>query len=91
MSDSRQSIPRRWPWLLLAAGALAATGGIAYAVLRSDPTTPPLPPEPAEATAGQVNRMCVACHALAPPEIFPRSEWRRKVARVDGLLPADPS
>ena len=91
MSDNRPSSPRRWLWLLLAA-AVAATGGIAYAVLAPGPTAlPPLPPEPAEATAEQVNRLCVACHAFPPPGVFPRSEWRRKVGQMYDFFHADPS
>ncbi|HET6575121.1 MAG TPA: VCBS repeat-containing protein [Fimbriiglobus sp.] len=92
MSDNRSSSPRRWPWLLATAVAVAATGGVAYAVLWPDPTTlPPLPPEPPEATAEEVHRVCAACHTYPPPDSFPRSDWRKEVTQGYEFFHQDPS
>src|SRR6267378_3627489 len=47
----------------------------------------PAPEEPAkapavkEATTEQVHQFCGACHLYPPPDTFPRSDWRREVAR----------
>lgn len=76
---------RRVPnlWLMLAGLALAGSAG-AYAYFST--AAPPadenaLRPEPAEATAEQVHRVCAACHAYPTPDSFPRSAWRKEVIR----------
>ncbi len=38
-----------------------------------------MPPQPPEATAEEVHRLCAACHAYPPPDTFPRSAWRKEV------------
>jgi hypothetical protein len=42
-----------------------------------------MPGEPREASAEQVHRFCgTACHAYPPPDVFPRSAWRREVKQA---------
>jgi hypothetical protein len=48
-------------------------------------------PEPAEATAEEVHRICAACHAYPPPESFPRSAWRKEVKQGYDFFHKDPS
>jgi hypothetical protein len=95
MSDNLSPAPRRSlkRWLLGAAVALAVSGGLAYAVFIPKPAAPPvvLPPEPAEATAEEVHRLCGACHAYPPPDSFPRSAWRKEVKQGYDFFHQDPS
>lgn len=83
--SANRSPARRWIiWAVVLVAALAASGGIAYAVLAPKPpaAAPPpleLPPEPPEATSEEVHRLCGACHAYPPPDTFPRSAWRKEV------------
>src|SRR5215471_15705121 len=68
-------------WLLVAAAVVLA-GGVAYALFSAGPAGAPPPvmrPDPAEATAEEVHRLCAACHAYPPADTFPRSAWRKEV------------
>ncbi len=68
-------------------------GGAGYLLLaRPAPEPPPaaMPPASAEATAEQVRRFCGACHAYPPPEVFPRSAWRKEVKQGYDFLHKDP-
>jgi hypothetical protein len=80
MSDTRKRSARTW--LVTAAAAAVVTGGVAYAVLTPPSAAAPqlsLPPEPAEATAEEVHRICAACHAYPPADTFPRADWLKEV------------
>jgi hypothetical protein len=78
---------RRLVWLGLFAVVAATAGGVAC-VVSSDPPSPAepgpvlLPPEPPEAAADDVHRMCGACHAYPPADTFPRAHWRKEVAQA---------
>jgi hypothetical protein len=82
MSGVPSRAARRWmiPATIL---VLAVAGGaIAYWVLT--PATPAflrieMRPEPVEASAEEVHRLCAACHAYPPADSFPRSAWRKEV------------
>ena len=36
---------------------------------------------PAEASASDVRRVCIACHAVPDPDTFPRAHWRKEIAQ----------
>jgi hypothetical protein len=40
-----------------------------------------LAPLPPEASAGDVRRFCIACHAVPDPDTFPRAHWRKEIAQ----------
>jgi hypothetical protein len=70
------------PWAVLLALALPAG---------CDRGGAPSPPTAAaalavEADAGQVRRLCSACHAFPPPDTFPRSAWREEVVRAYAFI-----
>jgi hypothetical protein len=66
--------------------SVAAVGGVAgYLALAGPPEKPPvvvLPPAAPEASADQVQHFCGACHAVPPPDSFPRSAWRKQVRQA---------
>jgi FG-GAP-like repeat/FG-GAP repeat len=69
-------------------------GSLAYAVAAAQPAgepTPQLRPEPPEAPAEEVHRLCAACHAYPPPDSFPRSAWRKEVKQGYDFFYKDPS
>jgi hypothetical protein len=99
MSDP-QVPPRRAArlWPLAAVAAVAVFGGLTYSAFsperaaeREEPQALPVGPEPAEASAEDVHRICAACHAYPPPETFPRSAWRKEVKQGYDFFHQDPS
>ena len=75
-----------WRLAFLAVVVVAAALGVAgYFALAASPEKPPvvtLPPAPPEASADQVQEFCSACHAVPPPDSFPRSAWRKQVRQA---------
>ncbi len=96
MSDTPRPATRRWTalWCLVGAVTVAMAGVLGYAVVAPRPAAAPrLPemlPEPPEATAEQVHRLCAACHAYPPPDTFPRSAWRKEVKQGYDFFLQDP-
>jgi hypothetical protein len=68
---------------LVVAGLLAAAAGVAaYRHYAADTDAPPsvyVPPAGAGDTAQQVQTFCGACHAVPPPDSFPRWAWKEQV------------
>ena len=94
MSDNRRRLPRRSLMLWGLVAAVAVAGGLAYAAFAPERDTAPavtMPPEPPEATAEEVHRLCAACHAYPPPDTFPRSAWRKEVQQGYDFFHQDPS
>jgi hypothetical protein len=76
--------PWKWPKRVAVLLTLAVIGGgLWYIVLRPDAPHEPVPEAPApraEAPYEEVQRFCgTACHAVPPPDSFPRSAWRKEV------------
>src|SRR5450755_1698366 len=75
-----------WRLCVLAAVAVAMALGVAgYFALAASPEKPPavtLPPAAPEASTEQVQEFCSACHAVPPPDSFPRSAWRKQVRQA---------
>ena len=90
----RRGVARAWLWLFALAAIVAAAGGGAYFLLRPRPEPAPevgLRPEPTEATAEEVHRVCGACHTYPPADTFPRFAWRKEVKQGYDFLYKDPS
>jgi hypothetical protein len=86
--NNNPSQPSRWSatqWLTVVALVVVAgvvMSAIANALLWPKPAAAPpvaMRPEPAEATAEEVHRLCGACHAYPPADTFPRFAWRKEV------------
>jgi FG-GAP-like repeat len=60
--------------------ALLGTGALALSLAA---VTRPAPPPSQEA---MVQRTCAICHLLPPPEILPKSAWKRVVRDMTGLI-----
>jgi cytochrome c5 len=92
MSDNLRPRLRRSLALGLLVAAVVASGGLGFAVFALKPAAdPPVRPEPPEATAEAVHRLCGACHAYPPPDTFPRSAWRHEVKQGYDLFHKDAS
>jgi len=98
MGETRPT-DRLFKKLMLWVTGLAVVGlGVAgYLMVAAAPDETPvvsLLPAPREASAEQVRVFCGACHATPPPDIFPRSAWRKQVKQGydffrDSNLPLD--
>jgi hypothetical protein len=88
------SRPRSWFFwgsavaVLLLMAALSAAGYLCFAAPKEKPPVVTLPPETAEATDAQVRQFCGACHAVPPPDSFPRSLWRKQIRQAYDLFRA---
>jgi hypothetical protein len=102
MTDGRsdERIPSRCPRRRAIGAALVLTGvALASCSVRPPDAAPPAadppPAAPREASAEQVRHFCgTACHTYPPPDVFPRSAWRREVKQAydffrDSTLPID--
>ncbi len=91
---ARFSPRTRWLLAALALAVLGTAGGLAYALRgpgSAAATAVARRPEPAEATAEEVHRLCGACHAYPPPDTFPRAAWRKEVHQGYDFFHDDPS
>jgi hypothetical protein len=73
---------------------LGVAGYFKFAATPDETPLVSLPPAPSEASEEQVRVFCGACHATPPPDIFPRSAWRKQVKQGydffrDSNLPLD--
>jgi hypothetical protein len=74
---------KRWEKWAAVLGLFAAVGAGAWYVASrpEEPRVSPPPAEPrAEASFEEVRRFCgTTCHAVPPPDSFPRTAWRKEV------------
>jgi hypothetical protein len=71
--------------------ALLVLAAVAYALLPhgASPVRPPPPaaaPPVEELTTAEVMPFCTQCHAFPPPDILPRSAWRREIGQMYDLF-----
>jgi hypothetical protein len=84
--------PRRrargfWLMVLVVAGATTAgVGAYAYYHYTSRILPPPVTVPEGEVSEVQLRQFCGACHALPPPDTFPRHAWKEQVEQGYGFF-----